>query len=573
MSAFVPQQPNVPPMGPYRNPTTPRLFGTTNDDIRRIKKEASEEDYSQFLLSDSVYTDYRKTNDEIVYFENLQSGDPNYLKLKLPESAYPHRCDSAYFHFQFDLTVTLPKYVPNVVEEGEPDPPLDLTEVTPTFFKIWKLIESYKITVGSNECVITNSEQSYHYQNRVMSLITKPISQSNKMQEYVGADIFLDYLLLDDFRTDARGETQMINLLWRLYKMDPTKVKQGPSDIQLRIPINFVIPLTMLHPLYNVNSVIPPGMKTSFEFKLRNLRQVTKYVFRLTDTAREAKFGVRLRTAPTKCFLRIERPERFPEILRSLKLKAYYNDFIYETFHRIDFEVGPGNSVVDKLVIIPQGNDVPVRIDWILTSKNLDEESPFFFADESVSILKEVKYLIHNPFPYERTVKYTNSVTEERVVDLPQDAAPFGPPALSDANFHSEDNFIYATFGNQHVKHGLFPQVAKSFNRSEYLAFAHVNKRDPDLYVKSMAFDQAKRYFYPNSFLLLPSDQLNQNPYPRLRGAVYMSFVFKEPMEIKKTFHLFVNTYDYYRIHQENGKCSFLPIDDLGVSLDQADRP
>lgn len=562
MSAFVPQQPNAPVVGPYRNAIAPRLFGTTAEDIRRVKKEAAEEDYSQFLTSDTQYMDYKLTNQEIVFFENIQKSAPNYMRLKLPQTSYPLRCDSAYFIFQVDVSITIPK---NDTEGAEL---ITLDELTPTFFKFWKLLSSYEISVGSNQCVITNSEQDYHYQNRVMSLITKPVSQSNLSQEYAAADIFFNYLILDDVKTSTDQITGLRQLLWKIYKINAPDVKQkADADVTLRIPLVFQIPLTMLHPLYNVNSIIPPGMETTFTFKFRDFGKIGKYLFKPSEKAVDQEVKIRLRTAASRCFLYIEQPRRYPEILRSLKVKSYYNDFIMERFQRIDFTINAGSQYIDKLVLIPPGGNVPVRIDWIMynpENDKIDKDSPFIFADETSQLVENIKFLVHFPFPYQKEIKVSTTQTEDTKQVI-------FPPSMSEANYHSEDNFEFATYGNQHVSHGVYPQIQKTEPLGKIMNYVHViDQTKVDEMIK---FEKAKSFITPNSVLILPSDQLNQNPYPRVSGNIYMSINFKEPVTANKKFVLHLNYYYWYRIHQENGKCSFLPIDDLGVKLDQADRP
>lgn len=559
MSAFVPQQPNAPAVGPYRNAIAPRLFGTTADDIRRVKKEAAEEDYSQFLTSDTQYMDYKLTNQEIVYFENIQKSAPNYMRLKLPQTSYPLRCDSAYFIFQVDAMITIPK---NATEGAKL---IDLEEMIPTFFKFWKMLSSYEISVGSNGCVITNSEQDYHYQNRIMSLITKPVSQSNLSQEYAGADIFFQYLTLDNKKNSVSYALR--RLLWKIYKVNSLVVKQSATaDVTVRIPLVFQIPLTMLHPLYNVNSIVPPGLETTFTFKFREFGNLGKYFFTPSPTAVEQQVKTRLRTAASRCFLYIEQPRRYPEILRSLKVKSYYNDFIMERFQRMDFTVNSGSQYVDKLVLIPPGGNVPVRIDWIMydqDSDKIDTESPFNFIDVTPEVVESVKFLVHFPFPYQKEIKFQTTQTSQTAVIY--------PPSTSEASYHSEDNFEFATYGNQHVSHGVYPQIQKMEPLAKIMNYAHVIEQDKVQDV--IQSENAKASITPNSVLILPSDQLNQNPYPRVSGNIYMSINFKEPMTENKRFIIHLNYYYWYRIHQENGKCSFLPIDDLGVKLDQADRP
>lgn len=560
MSAFVPQQPNAPPVGPYKNLINPRQYGVTADDIRRVKKEAAEEDYSQFLTSDTVYLDYKKTNQEYVYFENLQRDNPDFLRLTLPKNTYPHRTDSAYFIFQVDARITLPKLA------SEEDDPLTLSELIPSSFKFWKLLTSYEISVGSNGCVITNNEQDYHYQNRIMSLITKPISKSNLTQEYAAADNIFQFLLLDNANINT-ASAAVSNLMWKLLKIDPSKVKQDKdADVSITVPLTFQIPLTMLHPMYNFNSIIPPGMDTTFTFHFRSLSSMGKYLFRPTPKAVTANFRTRLRIAATRSYLYIEQPRRYPEILMSLKTKEYSNDFLMEHFQRIDFTVGSGSSYLDKLTLISPGGNVPVRIDFMLfraNEPNINPDTRFVFADLSWKYVREFKFLIHFPFPYEKRI----------LVNSPQtnDTTYIYPPSTAEGYYHSEDNFAYATYGNQHVSHGVFPQIAKMENLAKFVN-AGTLYTDTEI-DQVLEVEGLKKTLYPNSMLILPSDQLNQNPYPRILGDVYLSIDFLNSHTADTKYVLYCNYYYWYNITQENGKCLFLPIDDLGHRLYTADRP
>lgn len=567
MSAAMPaQQPNAPIIGAYGNANNPRKYGVTVEDFRRVNKEANEEDYRHFILSDSMYLTYEKTNVERVYFETLNR-EPDYFKLKLPKNSFPHRTDSAFFFFSFNVRITIPAKPPPTTDDKSEKSfaPTDASGLVPTTFKFFKALDSVKITMGSNAAVITMSNGCQNYQNAIMSLLTKPISVSNRYQEYASADILPDYSFIDtlDLTSLNSYAKSKINDLWSILNADPTKFVQGDTVKTYYVPVQFKIPLTMLHPIFNHDTVIPPGLDVGFEFKLRPLREVGDRWFRKTTDA--SSIGIRVRADPYKCFLQVEQPHQYPNVIMSLKTKSYYFDVLMEQYQRVDLSLGAQNQNL-TVNIIPSKGAVPVRMDFVLMPFDSFNANITSLVNAVTTDLSSLTFNVNFPFPYQKQQIAFNSAsgtdtTADNFLKHPSMAEPF---------YHSFYNFGYTNFGEQHVRRA-FPNIQKIDALStlqEHFPLFTANGKSFSQYVngKQYLIDNVKNY--PNAVLLLPSDQLNQNPYPRVQGSLNLDLNFREKKDVERKYVFFTNLYYYYRIHISNGKCSIFPIDDLGVPID-----
>src|ERR1700709_1073233 len=99
----------VPPLkrGAYggRQNESGRRYGTTAEDLRQFpNKDAGEEDYRSFIISDQMYLDYYRTRSDRYYFDYRRENNPKTLNLKINKNTFPTRMSSSYFFFNFNGT-------------------------------------------------------------------------------------------------------------------------------------------------------------------------------------------------------------------------------------------------------------------------------------------------------------------------------------------------------------------------------------------------------------------------------------------------------------------------------------
>lgn len=574
MTATVPQVASARQVGfgvpnPYGSTSNFRRYGVTAEELRAFpNKDADEEDHRRFQVSDTMYMNYEKTNRETVYFQNSNSRYPNTLKLTFPKSSYPLRTDTAYFLFTFSVRIRAPKFVaPTLFDQEKSNAPTTprklIDERYATTMKLFKAIKQTTVTVGSNSAQVTFPHSCFNYQNVAMDFLVKPISESNASQEYMMADIVPTCLILDSKAPDTNYLTSLSDLLFKIINVDPQMTQNSDSEIDTRMDVNFVLPLTMLHPMFNFNTVIAPGLDVTVEFDLQDFKSIAESWFPLLPNITDQQFDITVRPQVGRCYLSIEQPIQTSDVLQSLKTKRYMFDVLIPQFFRKEIVKNAGQSMISNLCLKPPKSGMPSRMQFMLLLKSEFNLKNYSLSDVCRRYLDKIVFKINLPFPYQRTMIFNN--TRRSTNDT------FRDYSLAKAYYQSLDNFRYTEYGEEHVTRGVFPSISK-INPMLQLSNSFPWKFETSEKDASRTITENIESF-PYSLLLLPSDLFNQNPFPEVRGSLTCDLYFKDDVKADELqFVLFANFDFYHRIHIQNGKCLILPLDDLGVALDEAKR-
>lgn len=603
------------PYGPSR--FNPRRFGVTAEEIRSFKgKDADEEDFRSFVI-DEMYTDYEKTPRVNYYFQNTQDDYPDVLTLTLGKNTYPHRMDTAYFHFQFKYTFDIkplegggeepvnpdpvnpdkpdnpdptnpdgtedpskPSFSPpldptpepeetvrRVDENGKPVPPFTIKDYRLTAYKFIKACNQIEISIGSNAENLTIQSGCGKYQNRWMDYMMRPMSESNLHQEFAMMDMLPAFQLLDANREDDDQIEELLEAyLYYLMSLDP-EIKQTDVRIFKTFKIDFVVPLTLIHPMFNFNSILSPELDLSFTFRFNSASEIGRaWFFNHTSSEDLPKaFKIKARVVPKHSFLSIEQPHQVSSILKSLKTKSYLYDVLVPTYERMALSKPPSVESLRNVVLRNPKSTIPVKMDFMLIDKKDFDVWEYVLQDRCKDVLDRIEFIINLPFPYKRVVRFD----QEAQVNEPGDKALMWDYSVSKATYQSMDNFSWAQFGEEHVTRGAVPNILKLAPRTLALQDSLWYPYD-QFTVNDLHYRTQSRY-WPNSIILLPSDQLNQNPFPDVRGSLSINLVFKPSMRDQdKNYLFFFNSYSWRRVHLENDKAIVLPLDDLNVKLDES---
>lgn len=563
MAASIPQQPAAPVIGfnAYGSNTNPSRYGITAEDLRRFQgKEAGEEDFKHFIISDTMYLKYLRTREHQIFFENVNG---NTLRATVNTGPFPTRMDTAYVIISINLRIVIPAK-PTVKEGDTPPPTLSLYEdVRMSTFKFFKALKRFNIFVGHNRVEITNAMSANYFQNKFAELLFHPISESNLGQEYVLADCIPSFVLSDRYYNDDKDvelntiAKNMSKHLYKIYKQND--VTQGDAEKTINIPLQFMVPWTLLHPMFNFNTVLPPGTDVQFEFEFLPSKDMVKmFAVSTRGVAGNIKLSTRLRTS--RCFIRTETPEMSPEVIMSLKTKRYLFDYITPHFYRtVITKTNLFNNTITNFNLRPPKSPMPIKMDFMLVRSSDVASSPFHVENVASKYLESITFHVNSPFPYNRTVIFDNN-------------------KVSSDNFQKDfslvrsilgglDNLTYSNYGEQHVRRGAFPPTLLYNPVNPLLTLGPYLEDISDGKIKQFSELQNT---YPNTVNLLPSDQLNQNPYPIVRGSLSCTIKFKGSLkdtDLPINLIFFINFYYWNRAELHNGKCLVLPLDDIGVSL------
>lgn len=605
------------PYGPSR--FNPRRFGVTAEEIRSFKgKDADEEDFRSFVI-DEMYTDYEKTPRVNYYFQNTQDEYPDVLTLTLGKNTYPHRMDTAYFRFQFKYTFDIkalegdgggeepenpdepvdpnkpepdepvdpdkpssPPDQPTPDPEGgsipsiqrvdgegeEPVPPYGVSDFRLTAYKFIKACNQIEISIGSNAESITVQSGCGKYQNRWMDLMMRPMSESNLKQEFAMMDMLPSFMLLDANRDDDdQIERDMEAYLFGLMNLNPTELVQKDVRYNKTFKVDFVVPLTLIHPMFNFNSILSPELDLSFTFRFNPASEIGRaWFFNFSESEALAKaIKIKARVVPKHSFLSIEQPHQISSILKSLKTKSYVYDILVPTYERIALSKPSSVESLRNIVLRNPKSTIPVKMDFMLIDKKDFDVWEYVLQDRCKDVLDRIEFIINLPFPYKRVIRFD----QEAEVNEEGDKTLMWDYSVSKATYQSMDNFSWAQFGEEHIVRGAVPNILK-FAPST-IAMQDQIWTDQEMFKLKERHYRTQARYWPNSIILLPSDQLNQNPFPDVRGSLSINLVFKPSMRDQdKNYLFFFNSHSWRRVHLENDKAIVLPLDDLNVKLDES---
>lgn len=537
-----------------------RRYGTTAEDLREFpSKDAGEEDYRSFIISDQMYLDYFRTRHERYYFDYRQGESPTVLNLQLKKNTFPTRMSSAYFFFNFKGNLTLKK---KPTEEADPIKVSDLTVLN---YKFWRILKECSIQVGANNQEVCLHLNCYNALHRIMYFLQLPVSRSNAVNEFAMCDMFADFHV-DNFEEEANNSVIATANYYNLLMMglDPNESNTSETEDKV-LPYNFQIalPLTLLHPMFNFDSVLPPEVDLNIKFTLLKPEDMVKKIF-----FSSLDIPVTCEVDMKNCFLYVEQPEQNPHVLMSLKTKEYkYSPIVLPIPYVANIRKPAGQKTVE-MMLIPENGKMPVKIDFMLTTNNFLGSQ--LFVSQILHYLKSIRFHINQPFPASRSYEYYINASDANV------KVPNENSARKDFNFvlpefQTHHNLQYSIFGEQFVTKGFKYPVKGMLPALNYLSQNQFETLDPAK-VKELVKIGNDQYF--QQAILQPSNQFNENPYPTVRGSLGLILEFQDSFKNNNItdLNILCNFYYNYELHMENDKVSFLPLEDLGVNLDSAKK-
>lgn len=551
----------VPPLkrGAYggRQNESGRRYGTTAEDLRQFpNKDAGEEDYRSFIISDQMYLDYYRTRSDRYYFDYRRENNPKTLNLKINKNTFPTRMSSSYFFFNFNGTVTIPK-------KPTDQDALKMSLLKVLNYKFLRMLKECSIQYGSNSQEVCLHLTCYNIIQRIMYYLQLPVSKSNAINEMALSDMFSDFHL-DNFTEDNTNSlietANFYNL--KMLDLDPDYSNGTEADVTKNFNFQIVLPLTLLHPMFNYDSVLAPEADLTFKFEFFDMDKIPQRIF-----INPSNFEISINIDMKNCFLFVEQPEQSPHVLMSLKTKEYkYSPIVLPIPYNTTIYKPAGQQSVE-LMLIPENGKMPGKIDFLITDDTFLNNS--LFVSRILKYLKSIRFHINLPFPAHRGYQYFLKATDDNV-KLPVEDTPRKDFNFVLPEYQTHHNLQYSIFGEQFVSKGFKYPLKGSMPALNYLLQNQFEKLDRKL-VKELTSIGNAQFF--QQAILQPSNQFNENPFPTVRGSLSIILEFKDEytdQELSKVF--LANFYYNYELHMESDKVSFLPLEDLGVNLDSAKK-
>ncbi len=575
MSRAITQQGNTPIVGQSIIPNlkrgvygskineSGRKYGTTAEDLRSFpNKDVGEEDNRSFDVSNYMNTDNFRVRREKNYFEYRQEEYPSVLNLKLKQNTFSTRMTSSYFFFEVTGKVTVPKQTP--ATEDVPAVPTKITDLACLNYKFFRMLKECHIEVGANCQEICLHLNCFNQLHRIMYMLQQPISRSNALNEFAMCDMFSEFHL-DDYDSNNSCHLAANNYNFRLIGLDPTFVNDTDSDVDKDFTIQLVVPLSLIHPFFDHDTVLPPGLDIDFKFEFFRGDDLVKKIFILPSGKDGWKVDAKINMK--NCFLFVEQPEQVPRILMNLKTRNYKFSPIVLPIPYVCQITKPSGQLTVEQFLIPENGKMPVKFDFMLI--NNEDMGKALFKSQNMHYLDSFRCNINQPFPAHRQFEYYTKAI------LPNVKVPTENSARKDINFvlpefQQHHNLLYSLFGEQYVWKGFRPPIKGAIPIIEYLNSSWFSKVEPSKITELVKINNDQQF---QQGILQPSNIFNGLPYPVVRGSLGVVLKFQEKYQAD-TLNLTVlcNFYYNYELHIENDKVSFLLLEDLGVNLDSAKK-
>lgn len=518
---------------------------TTEELLSKSTKKASlsPEDDTIFIEKNTSQLGYERTWNNEARFNIESNGYMNTIGVQI--DTYGMRADTAYLYLVFDITL-----------KGNKDEYASIANMFP-----FVAMNTLRLRIGQNQAEVISPNEHYMYQ--FIQILNSNYSTTDKI------DILSQFMCFPHFDMTQPYFKKMMNLA--IGFDDMLGHSEAAKDFKHKVA--FLIPLTVMHDMFNHKTVLPVGTKFEITFGVGQDDRCQKNA--IVNSSPNNYSGSYV-FQPQESYLFYQTPERDPGIQQA---KAENREYISEGLNKDTYrnEIPKGTTTYTFPIIRP-GSKLPVKIDFaFVRASDLNANKDIFrFRGNS---LKEVKINYNGPFPHQHRL-YT--LSSKGMADWEWGATnPDGPldrvPMYIEF-YNQTDTFLLDKFGESYNNEMTLSPMQRIHPFKAYLsAYPHVMFDDDQL--KSLVDLFNNRCVY--TCILIPSKMFDGSAYPTVEGSMDVSLTFAKPTD--ETLICFMNCYNYQQlVLSQDGTCTISNITldnftsarnvDVGPSISEGDQ-
>lgn len=475
------------------------------------KASLSPEDDTVFVEKNSSQLGYERTWEQCAQFNIESNGDMNAIELQ--HDSYGMRADNAYLYTVWNITL-----------KGDSNDCACPANMFP-----FVAFDSLRMRIGLNQAEVISPNE--HYIHKFLNIMNSNLSKQDKINVLPLFGCFPEFDL-----SQAKYRLLLAKMLGFVFTGSVT-------EVTLRVP--FIIPLTVLHRMFNHKTILPVG--TRFDFQFNTNKSSNKNAIIQPSATYTGTFEF----LPRESYLYAQYPERDPAImLAQLENRQYISEGLdYETYR---IEIPTGSSYASVPILRP-GSKMPVKIDFgFVPSENLNNNKDIFtFVGANVS---RIDVVYNGPFPTQYQLKTVSGKGNGLWEDGSGNALDKFP--LFSELFNQTDTFLTDRYGESYNNETTYPPLKRI---NPYMAAAAeypiLTFSQTDFTILKDLHDKRQVY----TVILQPSKIFDGSAYPTVEGSLDLNICFSKATTVP--YILYVNC-NYFQqiILNENYQCDIRNI-------------
>lgn len=489
---------------------------STEELLSKGSKKASlaPEDDTIFVEKNTSQLGYERTWERSFNFSTQSNGETNNISIE--NDAYGMRADTARFYLTFEITLA-----------GSTTDNASMANFFP-----FVAFNTFNMRIGANQVEVVAPME--HYMYRFLNVMNSNYSTQDKINVLPLSCIFpfMDLTL--------KSHRKLMAAMWGF-----TWTQAAVSNLTKKV--TFVMPLTLVHQMFNHRTILPVGTRLEFAFNVS--AECNKNAIVNGDAA--AYVGS-YKFLPRESSFVAEFPERDPSIMiAQMENRVYISeDLTYETF-RYDQVKGASSF---SIPLLRPGSKLPVKIDFGFVPGSVKNANKDVFQFKGFG-LKDVLVKYNGPFPQDYRYSLIGCGGNDEWKDDANGPALCRFPLFAEL-FNQTDTFQLDRFGESYNNETTFPPLNRIHPYMAYVAQNVFRTYDDDvLATMKRLFDDRQVY----TSILLPSKLMDGSAYPTVSGSLEIEFCFNKPLE--EDVILYCNLYTFNRMTlDEDYRCTITSI-------------
>lgn len=479
------------------------------------KPSLSPEDDTIFIEKNTSQLGYERVWENKAQFNIESNGTMNTLEVQ--HESYGMRAQTAYICLAFEITLTGSK-----TDCACPANAFGITA-----------FQSIRQRIGLNQMEIYSPND--HYIHKFIDIVNSNYSTQDRLNVLSSFGCFLHLDL---------SQAKHRLLLAKAYGFNFTEA----ANQTITRNVNLILPLTILHRMFNHNTILPVGTRIDFQFNCETDNKNCIVNGALPNQIGAFKF------IPTQSYLFAQYPERDPAImLTQLENREYVSEGLdYETF-RIEI---PENTTYISIPLARPGSKLPVKIDFAMIAANVLNSNKDIFQFKNFGI-SEVEVNYNGPFP---SVHKLGTITGGPAISW-ETASTDSIPSLENYPLFKEllnqtDTLLLDKYGESYNNESSLSVMLRANPYMYVLGKSEYSPPSEEVMSSVCKLADNRQVM---TMILMPSKIMDGSAYPTVQGSLDMNIKFGTAL--KQTTILYVNMYNYQQVTlNENHTCDIRNI-------------
>lgn len=466
------------------------------------KSSLSPEDDTVFIEKNTSQLGYERVWELKANFNIESNGLMNSIEIQ--NDAYGLRADTSYMLMVFEITL-----------DGTTDDCAAPANMFP-----FVALKTLRMRLGLNQAEVIAPNE--HYMYKFLNIMNSNYSKEDQINIL---SLFKCYPFMD--MTQKKNRILMASHCGFTFTKKETIVRKVP----------FLIPLSVLHQMFNHRTIIPVGTRFDINFSVEDSGSTSSTCSNnaIVFGGNAADLKGSFKFIPSESYIYCQLPERDPSILLAqTENREYISEGLnYETYR---IEIPKGTTYFNVPIIRP-GSKLPVKIDFgLVDAANLNVNKDVFQFQGFGLNRVEVNY--NGPFPHKHVLQtlHSKGLQDWPADGIPQDEAVLDRLPMFFELYNQTDTLLLDKFGESYNNETTYPPIKRVHPFLGYAAENPLLTLDADTKATLISLFNKRNVL---TVILNPSKIFDGSAYPTVEGSLDIQLTFCKPTE--QTIVMFLN--------------------------------